>query len=221
MNASFLIPGTYSSVLRNAASTFAALATSLEHFGGLTVTDSVYRHCWSFPPHDYCEAAFADSGMSGEVLASFEGKTCCCGAVKLSDLQACCSCEWRTLHRRGFSPIPEAIQGLLKLKRRAQSRDGLRCETDSNDTLVSSNSAVRGSISSPVEANFHGIGSSTKLCCTFEQSPGEATHIDTADLGTPAVCEAFLPKLKAVELASDLVCTVLRIAYVVSERNIS
>ena len=212
-NASFLNSGTYRSVMRNAANSFAVLASSLEHFGGLSVTDSVYHHCWSFPPHDYCEAVFADdvNGKSGDFPAGFEGKTCCCGAVKLSDLQARCSCKWQTLTRHGFSPIPEAIQGLLS---KAQSHDGLTCETGSN----ASNGGVHGSTSSPVEANFHGNSLSKSRT---SQSPGEVADdgdADAANLGIPDVCEAFLPKLKAVELAGDLVCTVLRIAYVVSER---
>ena len=186
------------------------------------LTDSSYHHCWSFPPHDWCGAVFAGDGERGDFQADFTGKTCCCGAVKLSELPA--SCKWQSLHMDGFSAIPEAIQDLLKPKSKAQSHDGLEsCATEFGENFVSTiGSGVH--YNTAMEVNYNGTGLSKTGTKSHSASLDEVVAVaesrdsDAANLGTPDVCDAYLPKLKAVELAGDLVCTVLRIAYVVSER---
>ena len=73
-------------IVRLVANVFSQVAQSLEHHGGLTLTDSSLHHCWSFPPYDHCEDMPDDS-------ACFSAqKQCNCGGYTISDLPA--GSEW-------------------------------------------------------------------------------------------------------------------------------
>ena len=110
--------GTFSRVMHSVARSFASVSASLEHYGGLFLTDTAFHHCWSFPPYQYCEQE-GSSALCGKLETKesvlkqnlFDGKTCCCGAMKLRDLPA--GATWQTLLRDEFVAIPEMITKLL------------------------------------------------------------------------------------------------------------
>lgn len=205
--------------MQSVARSFALVSASLEHYGGLPLTDTALHHCWSFPPYQYCEEE-GSSDLCGKLETKessvlkqnlFDEKTCCCGAVRLKDLPP--SATWQTLLRDEFAAIPEMITKLLDS--RGHIGDNLpslhdcgmkadtilapdtQCASGSNyskDKLLSSAAIHSNTHHSSVEAVGRGIG-----------------------LRTPSVCDPFLPKLKAVELANDLSCSILRIAYALIE----
>ena len=67
-------------MVKEVVSVFSRLASSLEHHGGLVLTESVFHHCWSFPPYDWCLDMPEDSSC-------FSARKCCnCGSYCVSDL---------------------------------------------------------------------------------------------------------------------------------------
>ena len=202
--------------MRSIAEAFAAVASSLEHYNGLTLTDTTFHHCWSFPPYEYCEAVYTskcgDSELPLQVVTPV--KNCCCGAVKLSDLPA--GCEWKNLHKGNLSAIPEAITGLIR------STKSLQLQDDDSNEAPTENIASRSSCkySQGDRSTLVEPGEGSKM---NEQLPQVVQASDAEGTGQalnstwPSVCDPFLPKLRAVELVNDLACTVLRIAYALTE----
>ena len=160
---------------------FATVALSLEHHGGLTLTDLTVHHCWSFPPYDFCEAVHASEADRNHLQATFATKTCCCGRVSLSELSTCC--KWWNLHQGSLQVFPEVIEDILiggKLPRNQQAK-----KTEATSI------------------------NSTEKEMYIQQEP-----LPTVD----SICDPFLSKLEAVELAGDLSSAILRITQVVVER---
>lgn len=90
------------------AKVFSSVARSLEHHGGLVLTDSTLHHCWSFPPYDWC----LDMAEKNSYFNT--SKQCNCGSYMISELPA--GTSWLPLH--GFygvadDIIPESIASLL------------------------------------------------------------------------------------------------------------
>ena len=205
------------------ARSFASVSASLEHYGGLLLTDTAFYHSWSFPPYSHCEPESSSSanGVRGKLETNsspkqsclFTGKMCSCGAVKLGDLPA--GTTWQTLFRDDFIAIPEMITGLLRSKGRVggvpdchdhASEEVTVHVSDSNYATVTADAALPTLSSAAVShSNTH--------CSDVEARSKETRHPSTS----PLVCDPFLPKLKAVELANDLSCSILRIAYALSE----
>jgi len=209
--------------MKSAARSFASVSASLEHYGGLLLTDTAFHHSWSFPPYDHCEAE-GNSGTSGvhgkletkrsQKESLFSGKTCRCGAVELGDLPA--GTSWQTLFRNDFIAIPEIITELL----RSPDQDGRLPEWHDHESKectvqVSDSHSKYATVTAdetlPTLSNA-AVSQTNGHCSDVEVNQG-AKHPSRS----PLVCDPFLPKLKAVELANDLSCSILRIAFALSE----
>ena len=48
------------------------VALSLVRHGGLTLTDSIFHHCSSFPPYDFCEAVHTSEADRNHLQATLD-----------------------------------------------------------------------------------------------------------------------------------------------------
>ena len=188
------IAETYKKVMKSVGSSLEAVAASLEHHGGTLLTDSLFHHCWSFPPEqDDCltpaaaagdrekmklveEEEEEDDDEVTEMEEISEEETCGCGVLKLSDLPS--NCKWNVLgNNEGCSFVPDSIRHYLK---RATGSCASAREKKERDTEIA------------------GV-------------PQTSSHL------FPLVCDPFLPKLRAVETASDLASTILRTSMCITD----
>lgn len=204
--------------MHSVARSFASVSACLEHYGGLLLTDTAFHHCWSFPPYQYCEQE-ERSGLCGKLETKesvlkqnlFDGKTCCCGAVRLRDLPA--GATWQTLLRDEFVAIPEMITKLLDSRGHiSDNLPGVHDRGMKADTMLTPDTQCASAASYSKDKDL----SSAAVHSNAQHSGVEAVGREIG-LRTPSLCDPFLPKLKAVELANDLSCSILRIAYALTE----
>lgn len=103
---------TYDTVIYMMTASFDAVAQSLGHGGELFLTDLCTHHCWQFPSVDEMSVDEQNS-----VLAK---KTCCCGAVVLSELPP--GCQWRCLQPGEI--VPDSLIETARRVRSAPMVDG-------------------------------------------------------------------------------------------------
>lgn len=188
------------------------------------VTDSEFHHCWSFPPYDYCEPAQTSDGWGNEssLKDTLAGTTCCCGAIRLTDLPR--RCEWHCLHayQRDFTVIPDEIKELLAFQAGNspyQHQTQREEQTDNDCNVVTRDGGNKHSLSEASSGNVS-LGKSMQASLQTEKQRVISSGLEHKErvLELPSVCDPFLPKLNAIELSNDLASTVLRIALAISER---
>lgn len=209
--------------MKSVAKSLCAVAASLEHYGGTVLSDSQFHHCWFFPPED-CVVPVTqqrDDKMSENhrTARSQGGRVSSDQFIENSPCYEA-SIPWRlgkmemtTDEERGGGEQEKQLQ-------REETLFGLEKTCGCGHLRLSDLPSMCewASLADAQCSTF--VPDSIRQC--LERATKENDSIDTssaaAKQSSAFVCDAFLPKLKAIEMASDLASSLLRVAFSVSEK---
>ena len=213
---------TFRAVIKSVARSLQSVSVCLEHHGGTVLSDSSSHHCWFFPPEDTSLQPAAGEG--GPTRS--DGRWSDTGSVK----------DKRESVRGGcVGPKDRIPHQAASLTRPVSSSEGSGlCSTVYNERWRSLKTCGCGCVRLldlpptckwiPLRDDRLSmyVPDSIKQCLkrpsTEDSSSGQTCGSSKEKLPFPCVCDAFLPKLRAIETAGDLSSTVLRIAFSISEK---
>jgi hypothetical protein len=221
---------TFRAVMRNVATGFQRVAVCLEHHGGTVVSDSWSHHCWTFPPDNWGHPGGGgrESKTVGDVTRNrcpfpARGSKISAGVTardSVSGGKGQCAPADKKQQRASRYSDSERLDATLR------GGEGSK-ETvfHEEDTLEVDEGALRSGKTCgcgcvklsdlPPTSKWIPLGADN--CSVFipdfvQQQCLEDTPVLSRPV-FPLVCDPFLPKVRAIEVANDLASTVLRISF--------
>ena len=231
--------------MRSVATSFRAVAKSLEHHRGTVLSDSFSHHCWFFPPEDYLEPIVRNEKHLTTEKRGYTGTSYDCEVggdcdkksgqfiedglkFQVSSLPVDCR-EWVSSREGGDVSEGSGVCGGMT------ARDGkLRNNEHLKKRCVLEKTCGCGCVrlsDLPSTCEWIPLGDdelslyvpdSIKdylMRLTKESVERNGTQMEATETKPfPHVCDAFFPKFKAIEMVNDLASTLLRIAFSISEK---
>lgn len=213
---------TFDTVMKSVAKSLCAVAVSLEHYGGTVLSDSTSHHCWFFPPEDSVVPVVGGGKRQRDDKTSENHFTAGQGGRVSSD-------QFIKNRPSYQASIPQRL-GKMEI-----TTDEERGEQREETFFGLEKTCGCGHLRlSDLPSTCEWTSLADAQCSTFVPDSirqcleGATKESDSVDRSSPAaletkqslacVCDAFLPKLKAIEMASDLASSLLRVAFSVSEK---
>ena len=223
--------------MRSVAASFQRVAVCLEHWGGTVLSDSSSHHCWFFPPGNWTSPGGCGEG---EVQRERTKDTCrfSVGSERKGESSSVLVGNSFSEHGEKQShPVPaDNSQENKHLPSRFSglgtgdagwkdggTREEVVCPSEKTcgcgcvklSDLPPSNQWI------PLGAERCSVSLLESVQLALERARPEVASSakDAASTPFPSVCDPFLPKLRAMETASDLASTILRISFSVSEKS--
>lgn len=228
--------------MKSVAISFRAIAAGLEHHGGTVLTDSSSHHCWFFPPECHTATQIVGNRYHRDDKSHHSARCVGVGARNVSSsssrtvknsISSKTSAPLRLDKKQLDNDNGEECSGCSGVCG-GETGGELRKEEEQlrreESRFASENTCGCGCVRlSDLPSTCEWISLGDNKCSTFV--PDSIKHcLKSATMNSiqtrnsvetksfPCVCDAFLPKLKAIEMANDLATTVLRIAFSISEK---